>query len=291
MRPASVHARRSRKRSPRASKPRLRDTAGCSASSSRRAIQPRRSPICGPRAGRARWGVTTSRARWELPDLLEALVAMGELDEAEAIAAAAEERARSLDRAWALALSARTRAVVAAVRGNLDGAFAAFEEALAEHARTRDPFQHARTLLALGTSSGGQSGAATRGRPWNRRSRASSSSGPRSGLRRHGPSWRGSADGRPRGAHRERAPHRRARRRGAHEPRGRRGALRHRAHGRDRAHAHIPKIGRPLAGRTGEPAAPRQTGLEASKHLRFSAFAAARRVGRSSRHRERERRS
>ena len=89
---------------------------------------------------------------WELPDLLEALVAMGELDEAEAIAAAAEERARSLDRAWALALSARTRAVVAAVRGNLDGAFAAFEEALAEHARTRDPFQHARTLLALGTT-------------------------------------------------------------------------------------------------------------------------------------------
>ena len=42
--------------------------------------------------------------------------------------------------------------MVAAVRGNLDGAFAAFEEALAEHARTRDPFQHARTLLALGTT-------------------------------------------------------------------------------------------------------------------------------------------
>jgi DNA-binding CsgD family transcriptional regulator len=89
---------------------------------------------------------------WELPDLLEALVAVGELDEAEAIAAAAEERARSLDRAWTLALSARTRAVVATARGDLDGAFAAFEEALAEHARTRDPFQHARTLLALGTA-------------------------------------------------------------------------------------------------------------------------------------------
>jgi DNA-binding CsgD family transcriptional regulator len=87
---------------------------------------------------------------WELPDLLDALVAVGELDEAEAIAAAAEERARSLDRAWALALSARTQAVVAAARGDLEGSFAAFEEALAEHARTRDPFQHARTLLALG---------------------------------------------------------------------------------------------------------------------------------------------
>jgi hypothetical protein len=84
---------------------------------------------------------------WELPDLLEALVAVGELDGAEGRRGAA----RSLDRAWALAVSAPTRAVVAA-RGDLDGAFAAFEEALAEHARTRDPFQHARTLLALGTT-------------------------------------------------------------------------------------------------------------------------------------------
>jgi DNA-binding CsgD family transcriptional regulator len=89
---------------------------------------------------------------WELPDLLDALVAVGELDEAEAIAVATEERARALDRAWALALSARTRAVVAAARGDVDGALAAFEEALADHARTDDPFQHARTLLALGTT-------------------------------------------------------------------------------------------------------------------------------------------
>jgi DNA-binding CsgD family transcriptional regulator len=89
---------------------------------------------------------------WELPDLLDALVAVGELDEAEAIAGAAEERARSLDRAWALALSARTRAVVAAARGEADDALVAFEEALAEHARAEDPFQHARTLLALGTA-------------------------------------------------------------------------------------------------------------------------------------------
>jgi DNA-binding CsgD family transcriptional regulator len=87
---------------------------------------------------------------WELPDLLDALVAVGELDEAEVIAGAAEERARSLDRAWVLALSARTRAVVAAARGEAENAFVAFEEALAEHARAEDPFQHARTLLALG---------------------------------------------------------------------------------------------------------------------------------------------
>jgi DNA-binding CsgD family transcriptional regulator len=89
---------------------------------------------------------------WELPDLLDALVAVGEVDEAEAIAGTADERARSLDRAWALAVSARTRALVAAARGEADNAFVAFEEALAEHARVEDPFQHARTLLALGTA-------------------------------------------------------------------------------------------------------------------------------------------
>ena len=37
-----------------------------------------------------------------------------------------------------------------AARGDLEGAFASFERALAEHARSTDPFQHARTLLALG---------------------------------------------------------------------------------------------------------------------------------------------
>src|SRR5207247_8462781 len=34
----------------------------------------------------------------------------------------------------------------------LDGAVATFETALAEHARSEDPFQHARTLLALGAT-------------------------------------------------------------------------------------------------------------------------------------------
>ena len=37
-------------------------------------------------------------------------------------------------------------------RGDLDGAFAGFEEALAAHERADDPFQHARTLLALGAT-------------------------------------------------------------------------------------------------------------------------------------------
>ena len=57
---------------------------------------------------------------------------------------------RRLDRAWALAILARGRGLLLAARGDLEGAFASFERALAEHARSTDPFHHARTLLALG---------------------------------------------------------------------------------------------------------------------------------------------
>ena len=89
-------------------------------------------------------------ARLELGDLLEALIATGEYDEAEEIIATWEERSQRLDRAWALAILARCRGLLLAARGDLDGAFASFECALAEHARSTDPFHHARTLLALG---------------------------------------------------------------------------------------------------------------------------------------------
>jgi DNA-binding CsgD family transcriptional regulator len=88
--------------------------------------------------------------RLELGDLLEALVAVGELEEAEEILATWDERAAALDRAWALAILARCRGVASAARGDLDAAFASFDRALGEHARTTDPFHRARTLLALG---------------------------------------------------------------------------------------------------------------------------------------------
>ena len=88
--------------------------------------------------------------RVELGDLLEALIAVGELDEAEEVLATWHERAAALDRAWALAILARCRGLLLAARGDLDGAFASFERSLAEHDRSTDPFQHARTLLALG---------------------------------------------------------------------------------------------------------------------------------------------
>jgi hypothetical protein len=52
--------------------------------------------------------------RLDLGDLLEALAAGGELDEADEVLATWEPRAAALDRAWALAILARCRALLLA---------------------------------------------------------------------------------------------------------------------------------------------------------------------------------
>ena len=90
--------------------------------------------------------------RLELGDLLEALVGNGELDEAEEIIATWEEPAERLDRTSTLAVLARSRGLLFAARGDLERAFASFDDALREHGRSEDPFQHARTLLAVGVT-------------------------------------------------------------------------------------------------------------------------------------------
>jgi DNA-binding CsgD family transcriptional regulator len=90
--------------------------------------------------------------RLDLADTLEALIAVGALAEAERKLVPWEKRARTLDRSWALAITARCRALLFAAQGDLAAARAGFERALAEHARTQDPFQHARTLLAQGVT-------------------------------------------------------------------------------------------------------------------------------------------
>jgi DNA-binding CsgD family transcriptional regulator len=90
--------------------------------------------------------------RLELADTLEALIAVGRLEDAEQKLGAWEERSEALDRSWAIAITARCRALLLAARGDLAGAAASFERALVEHGRTQDPFQHARTLLAFGAT-------------------------------------------------------------------------------------------------------------------------------------------
>ena len=85
-----------------------------------------------------------------VPDEVEALVALGRLDEAEALLAPFDEAGRSLDRAWAMATGARCRALVLAARGDLAGASAAADEAVRHHDRLPLPFELGRTLLVRG---------------------------------------------------------------------------------------------------------------------------------------------
>lgn len=85
-----------------------------------------------------------------LPDEIEALAALGELDLARAYTRQLEARGKSLGRPWALATAARCRAHLAAVDGDLQGARAACEQALSHHERLPMPFELGRTLLVKG---------------------------------------------------------------------------------------------------------------------------------------------
>ena len=146
------------------------------------------------------------------------------------------------------------RALLLAARGDLAGAQAGFERALAEHARTQDPFQHARTLLAQGSRSGERSSAAPPAWRSSRRSPSSSGSAPRSGPRRRGASARigGRAPARGELTEAERRIARSSPRAAptARSPR----PLRHRAHRRGRADARLPEARRPLPHRARAPA-------------------------------------
>ena len=82
---------------------------------------------------------------------IEALVAVGQLDDAEAVIAYVEEKGRPTRRAWHEAIAARGRALVASARGDVDEARAHLDRALAAHERLPQPFELGRTLLAQGT--------------------------------------------------------------------------------------------------------------------------------------------
>jgi DNA-binding CsgD family transcriptional regulator len=85
-----------------------------------------------------------------LPDEVEALIALGELGQAEAYLAPFEQSATDLDRPWALAAAGRLRGALHAARGERDLAHASFQQALAAHERLEVPFERGRTLLLAG---------------------------------------------------------------------------------------------------------------------------------------------
>ena len=113
---------------------------------------PRPMRICpGPSSSSEAMGVREPAYFRIVPDEVEALVALGRLDEAEALLAPFEDAGRSLDRAWAIATGARCRALVLAAQGDLAGASAAADEAVQHHDRLPLPFELGRTLLVRGT--------------------------------------------------------------------------------------------------------------------------------------------
>jgi DNA-binding CsgD family transcriptional regulator len=85
-------------------------------------------------------------------DAVEALVELGRRDEGVALLDWYEENAERLERASALASSARCRGLLAAQAGELETALAAFVSALEWHRQVDVPLDRGRTLLALGAT-------------------------------------------------------------------------------------------------------------------------------------------
>jgi DNA-binding CsgD family transcriptional regulator len=85
------------------------------------------------------------------PELVEALVAVGELDEARAVTARLSDLAQRQEHPWGLATARRCAALIALASGANDDAHAgAMADAADSYQRLGLRFDHARTLLALG---------------------------------------------------------------------------------------------------------------------------------------------
>jgi DNA-binding CsgD family transcriptional regulator len=85
-------------------------------------------------------------------DAIEALVALGELDQARVYLEAYERHSRRVDSVWAAACATRCRAVLNAAEGKLPRAFAGFDRALVQLAENRFPLERGRTFLCLGAA-------------------------------------------------------------------------------------------------------------------------------------------
>jgi DNA-binding CsgD family transcriptional regulator len=81
---------------------------------------------------------------------IEALVAVGDLDEAWIQLEWLDEAGRRLGTPWPLAMGARCRGLLQAAEGDLAAALASCERALEVHERMPSPFERARTLLIYG---------------------------------------------------------------------------------------------------------------------------------------------
>jgi DNA-binding CsgD family transcriptional regulator len=85
-----------------------------------------------------------------LPDEIEALIELGDLDEAARFLEPFEERAQALGRRWSASAAARCRGLLAAARGDLAGALACMQQAMRACDGLPLPLELGRTLLAKG---------------------------------------------------------------------------------------------------------------------------------------------
>ena len=85
-----------------------------------------------------------------LPDEIEALIELGDLDEAARFLEPSEERAQALGRRWSMSAAARCRGLLAAAQGDLTGALGCMQQAMLAFDGLPLPFELGRTLLAKG---------------------------------------------------------------------------------------------------------------------------------------------
>lgn len=83
-------------------------------------------------------------------DAVEAMVALGRLDEPTPLIDMLERKGTELDSAWFLAVAARCRSMTLAAGGELAAAEQMLHEAMVQHDRLPMPFERARTQLFLG---------------------------------------------------------------------------------------------------------------------------------------------
>ena len=83
-------------------------------------------------------------------DQVEAALALGDVDRAQAVVERLDEAARIAPTPWVVAVGARSAGLVAAARGDLDGALDRLTTAMEAHDNLPMPFERGRTLLAKG---------------------------------------------------------------------------------------------------------------------------------------------
>ncbi|MBW0017843.1 MAG: protein kinase [Mycobacterium sp.] len=87
---------------------------------------------------------------WYVPDAVEAMVALGRLDDAMPLIDWLERNGRRRNRSWLLAVGARCRSMWLAAKGDIDAAERMAHQAMSEHEALPMPFERARTQVVLG---------------------------------------------------------------------------------------------------------------------------------------------